>query len=122
MLCEAKSFSDYTVTTPPLNTQLKPMPPSRKGCKQPPSQRSEARDLQRAIMEMQKRTDLKPAELSALSRAWCDCAEQLRKIDMKPLPRSIDVSKLGKRGRRQAPQALAEPAEPGLGAPPIPQE
>lgn len=83
---------------------------------------SQAIYLQSLVIKATFEEGLKPAEVSGLVRAWCDVNEERRKLAMRPLPRSIDVSKLAKRGRRQAPPAPAEPAEPGPGAPPVTPE
>ena len=48
-------------------------------------------------------------ERAGIARAWCDLNEELRKLAMKPLPKSIDVTKLQK--RRRQPAAEVEPTE-----------
>ena len=73
-----------------------------------------------------ERGELKAAELSGLARAWCDCNEELRKMNMRPLPRSVDVSKL-KRGRSKAGAqddnpTEADPAETAAPTPETPPE
>ena len=47
---------------------------------------------------------------AALMRAWCDLQEEKRKLRMQPLPKPVDVSKLGKGKRKtQAGPAYQEP-------------
>lgn len=70
--------------------------------------------IQRIVFEKLKEAGLKAAELSGLARAWCDVNEEKRKLAMRPLPRSIDVSKLAKRGRKSTAAPAEEPSEPGL--------
>jgi hypothetical protein len=72
-------------------------------------------EVQRIVFETIKREGLKPAEVSGLARAWCDVNEEGRKQRMQPLPKSVDVSRLPKRGRR----STAQPQEPAE-APPEP--
>jgi hypothetical protein len=101
--------------------KYKPIPPKRTRPKfaAPVTQ---VKQLQAIVFKQGLEEGLNPRDRAGLARAWCDLNEEARKLSMKPLPRSIDVSKLAKRGRRQAPQAPAEPAEPGPVSPPIPQE
>lgn len=91
---------------------LKGSPKTRPKMSAPAAQ---ARALQKIVMDTVENANLKPAELSGLVRAWCDINEERRKLKMQPLPRSIDVSKLTKRGRGRgrADSQLAEPVEPG---------
>jgi hypothetical protein len=70
---------------------------------------TQAAHLQQLIMELVSTDKLKPAELAGLARAWCDVQEERRKLAMRPLPRSVDVSKFQKRRR----QVSAGPMEPG---------
>jgi hypothetical protein len=62
-------------------------------------------------MKMLRTGELTAAELSGLTRAWCEAYKAIREIDMKPLPKAIDVTKLGKRGRGKA-SAPVDPVEP----------
>lgn len=66
--------------------------------------------IQRILFAKIQEPNVKDTLLSALARAWCDVQEERRKLAMRPLPRSVDVSKLAKRGRGKA--QASEPAEP----------
>lgn len=66
--------------------------------------------LQQIVFDAANEPKLKPAELSGLVRAWADLNEERRKLRMQPLPKSVDVSKLQKRGRGKS--QASEPAEP----------
>ena len=47
---------------------------------------------------------------AAYMRAWCDLQEEKRKLQMRPLPKSIDVSKMQHgRGKRQNAAQFTEP-------------
>lgn len=67
-------------------------------------------------MEMLRTGELTAAELSGLTRAWCEAYKAIREIDMKPLPKAVDVTKLAKRGRAKASVPL-DPVEPGPAEP-----
>ncbi len=68
-------------------------------------------DLQRKAHQAALDPDTPIKDRSALMRAWCDLQEEKRKLLMRPLPKSIDVSKLGK-GKRKAQSGPAY-QEPG---------
>ncbi len=78
-------------------------------------------ELQQQAHEAALDPDTPIKDRSALMRAWCDLQEEKRKLLMRPLPKSIDVSKLGKGKRKaQAGPAYQEPGpnqapEPGPG-------
>ena len=63
------------------------------------------------LLFLDAQKDVKPGERAAIARAWCDLNEERRKLTMRPLPRSIDTTKLVRRGRG-ASQRPAEPVEP----------
>ena len=58
------------------------------------------------------------SERARLALAWERLEERKRVLKQIPLPRSIDVSKLAKRGSRKATAPVEEPAEPGVVTPP----
>ena len=49
---------------------------------------------------------------AALMRAWCDLQEEKRKLQMRPLPKSVDVSKLPRGKRKPKDASFEEPAGP----------
>lgn len=71
--------------------------------------------IQRIVFETVRDQKLKPAELAGLARAWCDVNEERRKLSMKPLPKSVDTSKLTKGRRSGLASTPSEPTEPKLG-------
>ena len=54
---------------------------------------------------------MKAGERAAVTRAWCDLNEELRKLAMRPLPKSVDTSKLQRKSRSAT--VSPEPVEPG---------
>ena len=72
--------------------------------------------LQKVIMGRSQDSELDTRDLSSLARAYCELEEMQRKIAMRPLPKSIDVSKLGKGKRKQSGPSFQEP-EPAKQAP-----
>lgn len=50
-------------------------------------------DMQELLVQSSKSPQVKPHDQAALVRAWCDLEETKRKIRMRPLPKSVDVSK-----------------------------
>ena len=78
----------------------------------------QAVEVQRILWQALKKPNVKPALLAGLARAWCDVNEERRKLRMQPLPKSVDVSKLPRRGRKAQAQA-AEPSEPGQTPQPV---
>jgi hypothetical protein len=73
---------------------------------------AQAVDIQKVLYQdiMDPSTD--KGERARLALAWERLEERKRILKMKPLPKSIDVSKLPKRGRRS--QASNEPIEPDM--------
>lgn len=54
---------------------------------------SQAKAIQQVLYDEAMKEQEKPVTLAALARAWCELEETKRKLRMKPLPKSIDVSK-----------------------------
>ncbi len=81
---------------------------------------SQAKRLQALILHDAENPDLKPVIRAALARSFCELEETKRKLRMRPLPKSIDVSKpkqYAKRVAKHAPQFTqpsddASPQEP----------
>ena len=63
---------------------------------------SQAKELQRLLMLDARDPEIRPHDRAALARAFCDLEETKRKLRMKPLPKSVDVSKYGKRAAKPA--------------------
>ena len=55
--------------------------------------------IQKVIMLRIESGEVDDKTLAALARAMCDLEESKRKLKMKPLPKSVDVSKHVSRGR-----------------------
>ena len=58
------------------------------------------------ILELQERLqkdaldpDTTPSVRAQIARAWCDLQEERRKLQMRPLPKPIDVSDKRKQGK-----------------------
>ncbi len=60
-----------------------------------------ALQLQRLLVEDAQDPELKPLIRAGIARAFCELEECKRKLKMRPLPKPVDVSKLGK-GKRKA--------------------
>lgn len=60
-------------------------------------------ELQELIMNDARDPDLKAGERAMLARAFCDLEETKRRLKMKPLPKSVDTTKLSKQGKRAQP-------------------
>ncbi len=68
--------------------------------------------LQRLLIDTANAVDSKPLERASCARAFVELEEMKRKIAMRPLPKPVDVSKLGKGKRKaQSGPAYQEPIE-----------
>lgn len=88
-------------------------PPPKKSRPYQSNAATQGVQIQRILWQSLKGADHKPAELAALARAWCDVNEERRKLAMRALPKSVDVSKVARRGKGRSAPAPAEPVEPG---------
>lgn len=68
--------------------------------------------LQRLMLRDAENPELKPLIRAGLARAYCELEEMKRKIAMKPLPKSIDVTKLHQHRRKPDDASFSEPAPP----------
>jgi len=66
---------------------------------------AEAKELQKLLMADARNPDVSAAVRGSLARSWCELEETKRKLKMRPLPRSIDTTKLAKRSRAKADNA-----------------
>lgn len=56
----------------------------------------QAVELQQLLLRDARSSELKPVARAALARAFVELEECKRKLRMRPLPKSVDVSKLGR--------------------------
>lgn len=71
--------------------------------------------IQRRMATLALREDTKPAISAALARSWCLVDQRLAAHRMKPLPKSVDVTKYHAAraaARKQGKEKHAQPSEP----------
>jgi len=65
---------------------------------------TQAKQLQDLLFDDAFKDGVKPLERSSLARVWCELEETKRKLRMRPLPKSVDVSHNGKPLTKVKPQ------------------
>ena len=60
---------------------------------------AQATELQKLLMERARTGDEKSLVLAGIARAFCELEETKRKLKMRPLPKSVDVTKTPKVSR-----------------------
>lgn len=76
--------------------------------------------MQRLILNDARDPDVKPSERAQIARAYCDLEETKRRLRMKPLPKSVDTTKLAKSKRATQHQSalIDQPDKESLSEPP----
>ncbi len=71
-------------------------------------------ELQEMLMNDARNPETKAAVRGSLARSYCELEECKRKLKMKPLPKSVDVSKLPRNQRKRdaGPSFTEQPDSP----------
>jgi hypothetical protein len=78
------------------------------GMKRRPSPMSQILDLQAQLKNDALDAETTPAVRAQIARAWCDLQEERRKLQMRPLPKPIDVSDKRKHKNKTNDSGLSE--------------